>query len=79
MPRPAVILSRLVLRVADEAVGEPAEIVAGVGVIETRFAFEHGLAADVTLLRERDGEHRIAHRAAFAQRASAAARAFEVA
>ena len=54
-------------------------IVARVRMIEARLAFEHGLAAHMAVLRERDRQHRIAHRRAFAQRAAAAARAFEIA
>src|SRR5207244_8015368 len=66
-------------RVAHEAVGELASVVAGVGVIEAGVALEHGLAADVPLPGQRAGEHRVAPGAALAERASAAARALEVA
>ena len=63
------------VRVADEAVGELARVVAGIGVIEAGRTFEHRLAAaDLSLLRQRDGEHGVAHGGALAQRA-----AFEVA
>ena len=68
-------LSRLVCGVAGEAVGELARVVAGVRVIEARRTFEDRFAAaDPALLRERDGEHRVAHGGALAQGA-----AFEVA
>ena len=48
-------------------------------MIEAGVALEHGLAADVTLLRESDRQHRVANRGALAQCAAAAARPFEVA
>ncbi len=67
------------MRGADKAVNQLAVIVADVGVIKARVAFQHGLAAHVPAARKRDCEHRVAHRRALAQSAPAAARAFEIA
>ena len=56
---------------AGEAVGQLAGVVAGERVVEAGRTFEHRLAtADGSLLRQSDGEHRVAHRGAFAQRAA---------
>ncbi len=67
------------MRVTDEAVGEPALVVARVRVIEPRVALEHRLAADVSLPGQRHRQHRVAHGGALAQRAAAAACPFEIA
>ena len=48
-------------------------------MVEAGLAFQCGLAARRAVLRQGDGEQRVAHRAALAQRAAAAARAFEIA
>ncbi len=66
-------------RVVDEAVRQLPTVVAGVRVIEAGVAFEDGLAADVALLRERDGEHGVPDGRALAQRAATAARRFGIA
>ncbi len=66
-------------RGAGKAVGESALVVADVRVIEAGVALEHGVAGDVPVLRQRNGEHGVPHRAAFAQRLAAAARPFDVA
>ena len=64
---------------AGEAVAQLAEIVAGIGVVESGLAFQRRLAAWRAVLRHRDGEQCVANGAALAQRPAAAARTFQVA
>ena len=59
---------------AGETVGEIASIVARIGVIKARGAFQRRFAARMPLLRQRNGQHGVARRRAFAQRG-----AFEIA
>ncbi len=65
--------------VAGEAVAQQALIVAGIGMVEAGLALQCRLAARRAVPRHRNREQRVAHRAALAQRAAAAARAFEIA
>ena len=48
-------------------------------MIKTCVAIEHGLAALVPLLRQRNSEYRTPRRRAFAQRTTAATRSFDIA
>ena len=65
--------------VAHEAVGEAALVVAHVGVIEAGVAFQDGLAAHVSLPGQRHRQQCVPDRRPLAQRATAAARALEIA
>ena len=64
---------------AAEAVRESAEVVACIRVVEASLTLERRLAARNTVLGHRDRQQGIAHGGAFADRASAAASALQIA
>ena len=66
------------LGIADKAVGESALVIARIGVIKARIAFEGCFPADVPRLRQRHCQHGIANRSPFAQSPAPDTRPFEV-
>ena len=65
--------------VTGEAIAQLAQVVAGIGVVESGVAFQRGFTAGRAVFRQRHGEQGVTDSAALAKGAAAAARAFQIA